>query len=129
MAKPIIDMVAVVEDVSPVIAPEGPLRRVGWVLAPEPADEIERRMSFCALSRELRTHHLHVVEQSFSGWRGWHAFRDYFRENPGLNQEYGERKTQLSIERGSNPNERDLYRAGKEDWVNTVTARALGIGR
>ncbi len=55
VAKPIIDMVAVVEDISPVIVEAGPLRRIGWVLAPEPADEIERRLSFCTPSKELRT--------------------------------------------------------------------------
>lgn len=129
VAKPIIDMVAVVEDISPVIVEAGPLRRIGWVLAPEPADEIERRLSFCTPSKELRTHHLLVVEESFSGWRGWLAFRDYLRKNPDVAREYGEPKTHLSIEQGSNPNERDQYRAGKDDWVSTVTARALGSER
>jgi len=99
------------------------------VLAPEPADEIERRLSFCTPSKELRTHHLHVVEESFSGWRGWLAFRDYLRKNPDVTQEYGELKTHLSIENGSNTNERGQYRAGKDDWVSTVTARALGSER
>ncbi len=125
VAKPIIDMLAVVGDISPVIAVEGFLRRLGWVLAPEPADQIERRLSFCTPSIERRTHHLHVVEESFSGWRGWLAFRDYLRANPTVAREYGELKTHLSIARGSDPNERDSYRAGKEDWVGTVTARAL----
>jgi GrpB-like predicted nucleotidyltransferase (UPF0157 family) len=69
VAKPIIDMLAVVGDISPVIAEEGSLRKIGWVLAPEPADEIERRLSFCMPSKELRTHHLHVVEESFPGWQ------------------------------------------------------------
>ena len=92
VAKPIIDMVAVVEDISPVFAVSSSLRNIGWVLAPEPADEIERRLSFCTPSRELRTHHLHVVEESFSGWRGWLAFRDYLRMNPDVAREYGELK-------------------------------------
>jgi GrpB-like predicted nucleotidyltransferase (UPF0157 family) len=125
VAKPIIDMVAVVEDISPVGAEEGSLRRIGWLFAPEPTDETERRLSLCTPSRELRTHHLHVVEESFSGWRDWLAFRDYLRKNPDVAQEYGELKTRLSIEHGANPNERDGYRAGKAGWVTTVTARAL----
>jgi GrpB-like predicted nucleotidyltransferase (UPF0157 family) len=125
VAKPIIDMLAVVGDISPLIAEEGSLRKIGWVLAPEPADEIERRLSFCTPSKDLRTHHLHVVEVSFPQWHGWLAFRDYLRQNPDTAQEYGELKTHLSIEHGSDPNERDQYRAGKADWVSTVTARAL----
>jgi GrpB-like predicted nucleotidyltransferase (UPF0157 family) len=119
-------MLAVVGDISPVITEEASLRRIGWVLAPEPADEIERRLSFCTPSKELRTHHLHVVEESFPRWHGWLAFRDYLRKNPVTAQEYGELKTRLSIEHGSDPNERDQYRVGKADWVSTVTARALG---
>ena len=126
VAKPIIDMLAVVEDISPVIVEEESLRQIGWLLAPEPGDDIERRLSFCTPSRKLRTHHLHIVEDEFSGWRGWLAFRDYLRKNPDVAQEYGELKSQLSIEHRSEPNQRDQYRAGKADWVSTVTAQALG---
>ncbi len=125
VAKPIIDMLAVVEDISPVIVEEDSLRQIGWLLAPEPADNVERRLSFCTPSRELRTHHLHVVEEEFSGWRGWLAFRNYLRKNPAAAQEYGELKSRLSTEHGSDPNERDQYRAGKADWVSAVTAHAL----
>ncbi len=125
VAKPIVDMLAVVKDISPMIAEEESLRQIGWLLAPEPGDDIERRLSFCTPSRELRTHHLHIVEEEFSGWRGWLAFRDYLRKNPDVAQEYGELKSQLSIEHGSDANQRDQYRAGKADWVSTVTARAL----
>jgi len=125
VAKPIIDMLAVVEDISPVIAEEDSLRQIGWLLAPEPADDIERRLSFCTPSREIRTHHLHVVEREFSEWRGWLAFRNYLRRRPDVAQEYGEVKSRLAIEHGSDPNERDEYRAGKADWVSAVTQRAL----
>jgi GrpB-like predicted nucleotidyltransferase (UPF0157 family) len=125
VAKPIIDMLAVVEDISPVITEEDALGDIDWLLAPEPADHIERRLSFCTPSRELRTHHLHIVEEEFSAWRGWIVFRDYLRKNPDIAQEYGELKSQLSIEHGSDPNQRDQYRAGKADWVSIVTARAL----
>ena len=50
VAKPIIDMLAVVEDISPVIVEEDSLRQIGWLLAPEPADNVERRLSFCTPS-------------------------------------------------------------------------------
>ena len=61
VAKPIVDMLAVVKDISPMIAEEESLRQIGWLLAPEPGDDIKRRLSFCTPSRELRTHHLHIV--------------------------------------------------------------------
>jgi GrpB-like predicted nucleotidyltransferase (UPF0157 family) len=118
-------MLAVVEDISPVIADEESLQQIGWLFAPEPGDDIERRLSFCTPLRELRTHHLHIVEEEFSGLRGRLALRNYLGKNPDVTQEYGELKSYLSIEHGSDANQRDQYRAGKADWVSTVRARAL----
>ncbi len=125
VAKPIIDMLAVVEDIEAAGAAAAPLREVGWVSAPEPRDEVERKVSFCLPSVELRTHHLHVVERASSGWRGWLAFRDYLRTHPELAREYGELKARLAAAHGADPNQRDAYRAGKADWVGSMTTRAL----
>ena len=55
---------------------------IGWVAAPEPEDALERRLSFCTPSVELRTHHLHIVEHASPRWGGWLAFRDYLRAHP-----------------------------------------------
>jgi GrpB-like predicted nucleotidyltransferase (UPF0157 family) len=74
---------------------------------------------------ELRTRHLHVVERSSLGWRGWLAFRNYLRTHPEVAGEYGDLKTRLANERGGDPNQRDAYRAGKADWIRSVTQRAL----
>jgi GrpB-like predicted nucleotidyltransferase (UPF0157 family) len=125
LAKPIIDMVAVVRDIGEVSALREPLGRTGWVHAPEALDEVERRLSFCHPTIAHRTHHLHVVEESFYGWREWLAFRDYLRARPELCVEYGRLKQGLADEFGSVPNERDPYRSGKSAWVTLVTARAL----
>jgi GrpB-like predicted nucleotidyltransferase (UPF0157 family) len=129
VAKPIIDMLAVVEDIEVAAAAEVPLRESGWVPAPESGDVPERRLSFCVPSVERRTHHLHVVERISSGWRGWLAFRDYLRKHAEVAREYGELKTRLADEHGADPNQRDAYRAGKADWVGSTTARALAAGR
>ena len=128
VAKPIIDMVAVVDNIEAAAAAEVPLRAIGWVLAPEPTDYRERKLSFCRPSAELRTLHLHVVEERSMGWRGWLAFRDYLRTHPEAAQEYGELKTGLASEHGNDPNQRDAYRAGKADWVGSITTRALSGG-
>ena len=61
IAKPIIDMVAVVADIEAVENAIEPLAQIGWVSAPEPTDVLSREMSFCTPSVELRSHHLHVV--------------------------------------------------------------------
>src|SRR5688572_15659365 len=61
-AKAIIDMLAVVRAVHHAAGCAGAIEATGWVAAPEPYDEAERRLSFCFPSVEHRTHHLHVVE-------------------------------------------------------------------
>jgi GrpB-like predicted nucleotidyltransferase (UPF0157 family) len=125
-AKPIIDMVAVVVDVGSVAAVEGAVQGLGWVAAPEPGDEAQRRRSYCFPSVARRTHHLHVVEQRSPGWRGWIAFRNHLRAHPELAAEYGARKRDLAARFGADPNDRDAYRGGKADWIREVTAAALG---
>jgi GrpB-like predicted nucleotidyltransferase (UPF0157 family) len=47
VAKPIIDIVAVVEDIDVAAAAKVPLREIGWVAAPEPGDDQDPRLSFC----------------------------------------------------------------------------------
>jgi GrpB-like predicted nucleotidyltransferase (UPF0157 family) len=129
VAKPIIDMLAVVRDIEAAAAARAPLHNVGWVPAPEPLDASERKLSFCFPSMALRTHHLHIVERESSAWRGWLAFRDYLRAHPDTARQYGELKTRLATQYGSHPNERDAYRAGKADWVRAVTAQAFSEDR
>jgi len=125
VAKPIIDMVAVVADIEPIQGAVPTLGTIGWVAAPEPRDAISCEMSFCTPSVQRRTHHLHVVEEPSSSWREWIAFRDYLRAQPHVAAEYGVLKTQLAAEHGADPNDRDAYRAGKAAWIRAVTDDAL----
>lgn len=124
VAKAIIDIVAVVADIDAAQAAAEPLASVGWIAAPEPTDVALRKLSFCTPSVERRTHHLHVVEHSSTGWRGWIAFRDHLRANPALATEYGELKRRLAAAHGSDPNQRDAYRAGKAAWIAATTHAA-----
>jgi GrpB-like predicted nucleotidyltransferase (UPF0157 family) len=125
IAKPIIDMVAVVSDISAVAQAFGPLREIGWVFAPEPGMDLQGTLEFCTPSVEWRTHHLHVVGLSNPDWRRWLAFRDYLRSHPEVADEYGRLKTTLADLHGSDPNQRDAYRSGKSAWIRTTTATAL----
>jgi GrpB-like predicted nucleotidyltransferase (UPF0157 family) len=125
VAKPIIDIVAVVGDIESFDGAVSALGAIGWVAAPEPMDVISREMSFCRPSVQRRTHHLHVVEETSSSWREWIAFRDYLRAHPELAVEYGALKTRLAADHGVDPDDRDAYRAGKAAWIRAVTDRAL----
>jgi hypothetical protein len=68
-AKPIIDMVAVVDDYDACAEAFGPLAALGWLLAPEPGEAEARKWSLCYPSIERRTHHLHIFEASADALR------------------------------------------------------------
>ncbi len=127
-AKPIIDMLAVVDDIHARQRATDLLDTVGWVHAPEPFDEVERKLSFCFPGVARRTHHLHVVEGSSDDWRGWLAFRDYLRSHEGTVVAYADLKTRLADAHGHDPNDRDAYRQGKAEFIRTLTEQALREG-
>lgn len=124
-AKPIIDMLAVVDDVDAVRDLTAELAAISWVRDPEPRDLPEERLSFCFPSRERRTHHLHVVLDRHPGWRGWIAFRDRLRRDDELLEEYARLKRSLASRFGDDPNERDRYRSGKAELIAEITAEEL----
>jgi GrpB-like predicted nucleotidyltransferase (UPF0157 family) len=127
-AKPIIDMLAVVDNIHAERSSAGVLDAVGWVHAPEPFDEAERKLSFCFPGVARRTHHLHVVEETSGDWRGWLAFRDYLRSHDDTVAEYAALKTELANACGHDPNDRDAYRQGKSAFIRAVTDKALAQG-
>jgi GrpB-like predicted nucleotidyltransferase (UPF0157 family) len=124
-AKPIIDMLAVVADIDDARSALTALAAAGWIHAPEPFDDADRKLSVCTPSVERRTHHLHVVEQRSERWRGWLAFRDYLRANGDVAREYAALKVELAAAHGDDPDQRDAYRSGKHAFVRHHTAIAL----
>lgn len=116
-AKPIIDMLAVVDD-HEAFGPALPeLLRIGWVHAPEPHDAEQRTWSVCFPSVELRTHHLHVVERDSTGWHDWLLFRDYLRVHPAAAHRYAALKTELAAQ---DRRDRVLYRSGKAPLIGEL---------
>jgi GrpB-like predicted nucleotidyltransferase (UPF0157 family) len=120
-AKPIIDMLAVIDDYEsfgPVMAE---LEKVGWIHAPEPGDEERRKWSLCFPTVELRSHHLHVVEHASTGWRDWLLFRDYLRGHPDEAERYSTLKRDLA---SADANDRDRYRSGKAPLIRELLDHA-----
>lgn len=123
-AKPIIDMCAVVADIDAVSDRAAQLEATGWIAAPEPNDIEESRRSYCTLSVEWRTHHLHIVEDTSVGWRGWLAFRDHLRGHPLDAAAYADLKRSLA-DQAEDPNDRTGYRSGKSGFIQALTRSAL----
>lgn len=124
-AKPIIDMLAVVDDIDAVEALTTVLAGLSWVRDPETRDATERRLSFCHPTRERRTHHLHVVLDGHGGWRGWLAFRDRLRCDAVVRSDYANLKQRLAAKFGKDPNDRERYRAGKAELIQRITSLEL----
>lgn len=119
-AKPIIDMLAVVDSYEAVGRSLPALAGVGWVAAPEPRDGEQRKWSWCSPSVAHRTHHLHVVEQSSKDWPTWLAFRDHMRTNAEDREAYAAIKRRLAA---ADDEDRSAYRAGKAPFIASVLAR------
>lgn len=121
-AKPIVDMLAVVDNIDAIADLDEALQALSWLSAPEPDDPVQRRRSYCYPTREHRTHHLHVVEEDHPYWRGWLAFRNRLRRDAIAAAEYGALKRELATRFGSDPNERGRYRSGKAELIQHLTA-------
>lgn len=124
-AKAIIDMLGIVRDIYEARRCVPTIVEAGWVIAPEPADATQRRLSLCYPTVEHRSHHLHVVEERFDEWRGWLAFRDRLRAVAAVAAAYAALKKGLAERHGGDPNAREPYRTGKAQFIAEVTAAAL----
>ena len=120
-AKPIIDMLAVIDDHDSVGASLLDLEPIGWCLAPEPGDARRRRWSLCSPSIARRTHHLHVVERRSTSWPDWLLFRDHLRTNPADAALYADRKRELAA---VDDLDRVRYRAAKAPLIAEILVRA-----
>lgn len=119
-AKPILDLVAVVDDLDdaddliPVLEAEGYEHR--------PNDGVPDRLFFAKGPRTNRTHYLSVCERESECYREQVAFRDYLRDHPEVAAEYESLKRDLAA---AHADDRDAYTAGKEAFVERVLERAL----
>jgi len=68
-----------------------------------------------------RTHHIHMVENTFAEHWDRLYFRDYLIERPEDAKEYERLKLRLSAEL---PNDRVAYTRGKTEFIKRVTAQA-----
>lgn len=119
-AKPIIDMLAVVDDIDAVDVTDDDLQEIGWARTPEPNDAVQRRLSWCKPTPLRRSRHLHIVEAHSQRWRTWLAFRDHLRSDPVAAAEYAQLKRQLAARLGPNPDDREAYRRAKEPFIARI---------
>ncbi len=91
-AKPVIDMIAFVDDLDAYVAK---LRPAGYHLPARFNENLAHRRFLCYPTLSHRTHHLHLVDE-LDGVVQCLRFRDQLQDNPVLAAEYGALKRALA---------------------------------
>ncbi len=118
-AKPVLDMIAGVRELTTAAAAIGPLRRLSYAHAPHRARALWFYKPASAGPHE-HTCHLHLTEPGSDLWQERLAFRDALRADPLLAQQYQDLKRQLA----RSATDLGSYTAGKRTFVSRVLADA-----
>jgi len=120
-AKPIIDMLLLVEDLHELDARSQRLERAGYEAKGEYG--IPQRRYFRLHSPQgARTHHLHSFIRASEGAVRHLAFRDYMNQHPKAARAYSNLKRELAAKY---PNDSNSYIAGKDAFVKQHELLAL----
>lgn len=117
-AKPILDVLAVVEDLDETEAVTPALEDHGYERRP---DDIGGRRLFAKGPRTNRTVYLSITEEGSAFYVEKIAFRDRLRESPELAEQYASIKKSLAEKY---PEDRDRYTAAKSEFIRGVLDRA-----
>lgn len=126
-AKPVVDILVEVSDlqetrgrIAPVLESQG----YDYFWRPTHGDDGPPFYAWF-IRRDLRTgarsHHIHMVESSFTSHWDRLLFRDYLRAHPETAREYQALKLQLASD---SPKDRVAYTRGKTRFISTVTEQA-----
>ena len=119
-AKPVIDIMPVVKDLSLVDSHNKEFEALGYECRGEFGIPGRR---FFAKGGDNRTHHIHIFEQSNQTDIQRHiAVRDYLRSHPDTAAEYAALKKKLAAEF---PYDNDGYCDGKEEYMKSLEEKAL----
>jgi GrpB-like predicted nucleotidyltransferase (UPF0157 family) len=115
VSKPIIDIIAAVDDLSVYKQLIKPLTLIGYEYMPERVFTV--RVFFPKGPRENRTHHLSLVVKDSVNWKNTLAFRDYLRNNESARDLYQNTKIKLALKY---PDDRYSYTKAKEKIIEQL---------
>jgi len=117
-AKPVIDIMAPVRDLSEALPAIEALAALDYVYFPYKREEMHW---FCKPSPAHRTHHLHLVPVGGVLWQRRLVFRDALRRAPELAAEYAKLKARLAV---AHSRDREAYTEGKAPFIEAVLTAA-----
>ncbi len=117
-AKPIIDIMVGVRQLADAEVCIALLERIGYEYVPEYEALLPERRYF-RKGTPVRTHHLHMVEQTSGFWARHILFRDHLRAHPEMARQYQDLKKELAA-----TVERSAYTDAKTPFIESVLAQA-----
>lgn len=118
-AKPVLDLLAVADELAPKSEYAARLEPMGYEL--RESDQVPDRLFFAKGPTDERTHYLSITERGSDCHREQIAFRDYLRSNPDAAAEYARFKRKLAEE---HPDDRETYTKRKSEFVEHILDRA-----
>jgi GrpB-like predicted nucleotidyltransferase (UPF0157 family)/predicted kinase len=120
-AKPIIDIMVAVRQLSDATECIGPLSDLGYAFIDYPQNT-DRRLF--RKGQPQRTHHVHIVAQGSAALREHLAFRDALRTNTGWRGQYAALKMALA---DRHRNDRAQYTESKTEFVRSVLSASKSM--
>ena len=115
MAKPIIDILMVVDDLDIVLELEELLRDYNYTN--RGLQGVMDRYLFVKGSEEARTHYVHIVLPKSKIYYNQILFRDYLNKYPEYVKKYCKLKQELALKYSD---DRKMYTASKSEFINSV---------
>jgi GrpB-like predicted nucleotidyltransferase (UPF0157 family) len=124
-AKPILDIVVAVRDMSDAARFEEALAPLGYIHKAE-NDRPGRLYFVKRLPDDRSTHHLNITELDTECWSTHVTFRDYVRSHPEAREEYGKLKRALARR---HHHDRAAYQEGKASFIQQILLVVSGQGQ
>jgi GrpB-like predicted nucleotidyltransferase (UPF0157 family) len=113
-AKPVIDILVGVRDLTHVTERIGALETLGYRYRPEYEDTLPQRRYFVRAADDRPRIHLHAWLSDSVEWTRHLAFRDALRSQPGLAREYAVLKRRLAV---THAGDKAAYTAAKAPFI------------
>lgn len=119
-AKPIIDIVVGVNNVSDILSYNTELENQGFFFRPSD-DKSQLLYVMGDFNADTRTHHIHIVKWNGKEWKDYLNFRDFLIANPLIAKEYQTLKKQLAKKYYNN---RSSYTKAKNEFITEILQQA-----
>ena len=122
LAKPIVDLIPVVSDLSALDAHEADIRALGYLWYGELGIPTRRYCTLTDAATGKRVFQLHCFAHDSPQIARHVAFRNYLRAHPALAKEYEAEKMRAAAQ---HPDSTLDYNDAKNDWIKRVEREAL----